>query len=301
MTMFGLLPPHSSDTRFRFDCAAYWATSLPVAVEPVKAIASTSMCEAQRFAGRVAEAGHDAEDAGRDPRLQREFGEPQCGQRRLLRGLEHERVAGGERRPDLPGRHDHREIPGHDGPDHADRLATDQRERVLRGRRDFAVDLVDGLGVPADAARGGGNVHLQRIADRLAHVQRLEQRQFRGGGLDEPCEFLQHPLARGRRLARPVAALECASRRRDRRVDVGGAACGNERELTAVDRAQAGESRAIARAHALAVDHGFAPRLQRARALVPIDAFVAALIHRLRRSSSRARRLPRCRSNPCRS
>jgi hypothetical protein len=31
MTMFGDLPPHSSQTRFMFDCAAYCIMSLPVA------------------------------------------------------------------------------------------------------------------------------------------------------------------------------------------------------------------------------------------------------------------------------
>src|SRR5215472_4434898 len=44
--MLGDLPPHSSDTRFRFDWPAYCMTCLPVAVEPVKAMQSTSMCSA---------------------------------------------------------------------------------------------------------------------------------------------------------------------------------------------------------------------------------------------------------------
>src|SRR5215469_10577064 len=44
--MLGDLPPHSSDTRLRFDCPAYCMICLPVAVEPVKAMQSTSMCSA---------------------------------------------------------------------------------------------------------------------------------------------------------------------------------------------------------------------------------------------------------------
>src|SRR6202035_2382513 len=36
----------SSDTRLRLDCAANCITALPVAVDPVKAMASTSMCDA---------------------------------------------------------------------------------------------------------------------------------------------------------------------------------------------------------------------------------------------------------------
>src|SRR4051812_29891221 len=42
-TMLGDLPPHSSDTFLRFDCAACVITVLPVAVEPVKVMQSTSM------------------------------------------------------------------------------------------------------------------------------------------------------------------------------------------------------------------------------------------------------------------
>ena len=41
--MLGDLPPHSSDTFLRFDCAAYCITILPVAVEPVNAMQSTSI------------------------------------------------------------------------------------------------------------------------------------------------------------------------------------------------------------------------------------------------------------------
>ena len=41
------------------------------------------------------------------------------GERRLLGGLQDHRVAGGQRRRDLPARHQQREVPRHDGGDHA--------------------------------------------------------------------------------------------------------------------------------------------------------------------------------------
>src|SRR5215470_6061610 len=44
--MLGDLPPHSSDTRLRLDCPANCMMARPVAVEPVKAMQSTSMCSA---------------------------------------------------------------------------------------------------------------------------------------------------------------------------------------------------------------------------------------------------------------
>jgi hypothetical protein len=46
ITMLGDLPPHSSPTFLRLDCAASCITTLPVAVEPVNAMQSTSMCAA---------------------------------------------------------------------------------------------------------------------------------------------------------------------------------------------------------------------------------------------------------------
>src|SRR6202034_2807354 len=44
--MFGDLTPHSNETHFRLDCAANCITALPVVVDPVNVIASTSICEA---------------------------------------------------------------------------------------------------------------------------------------------------------------------------------------------------------------------------------------------------------------
>jgi hypothetical protein len=44
--MFGDLPPHSSHTRFMFDCPEYCSISLPVRVEPVNPMQSTSMWSA---------------------------------------------------------------------------------------------------------------------------------------------------------------------------------------------------------------------------------------------------------------
>ncbi len=46
MTMFGDFPPHSTETRFMFDCPAYCMTMRPVAVDPVKVMQSTSICRA---------------------------------------------------------------------------------------------------------------------------------------------------------------------------------------------------------------------------------------------------------------
>ncbi len=75
---------------------------------------------------------HHRRLVGQDPRqLQR-------GQRRLLAGLEHHRVAAAERRGQLPGNHHQRIVPGRDRAHHAHRIAPDhagEARHVLARRR----------------------------------------------------------------------------------------------------------------------------------------------------------------------
>ena len=87
----------------------------------------------ERGAG-LAVAGEHVERPLGEARLERQLAEAQRGERRLLGRLEDDRAAGGERRGDLPDRHQQREVPGHDLGADADRLA--QRvDRACRGRR----------------------------------------------------------------------------------------------------------------------------------------------------------------------
>ena len=75
----------------------------------------------QRAAG-LAGAGDDVDHARRQVGLLADLGEQQRGQRRGLGRLEHDRVAGGQRRRDLPGQHEQREVPRDDLAGHAQRL-----------------------------------------------------------------------------------------------------------------------------------------------------------------------------------
>ena len=75
----------------------------------------------------------------------------QGGERRHLGRLEHDRVAGGDRREDLPAGHLQRVVPRRDGPDHPDRLPADQRgvvAGVLPGR--LALEVAGGAGEERD-------------------------------------------------------------------------------------------------------------------------------------------------------
>ena len=103
-TMWGDLPPHSSQTRLRFDSPEYVMKRLPVAVEPVKATQSTSGC---RPSARPATgpAPQHLERAGRDAGLLDHAASRIALRGRLLGGLEDDAVAGRQCRRDLPGRH----------------------------------------------------------------------------------------------------------------------------------------------------------------------------------------------------
>ena len=77
--------------------------------------------------GFLAGAGDDVDDAVGDPGRGGRLGEEQRGQRGQLGGLEHDRVARGDRREDLPGGHLEGVVPGRDGADDADGFPADVR------------------------------------------------------------------------------------------------------------------------------------------------------------------------------
>ena len=69
-------------------------------------------------AAGAAVARHDVDDARRHARLAAEVGEQERGERRVLGGLQHHRVARGQRRSDFPGGHQQRIVPGYDAGHH---------------------------------------------------------------------------------------------------------------------------------------------------------------------------------------
>ena len=125
----------------------------------------------ERVAGGLALAGDHVEHAGRED-VGGQLGQPQRGQRGELARLEDEGVAGGERGPELPGRHVERVVPRRDADAHAERVAAQHRGVVLEV-------LAGGLGLHG-AGRPGeepevvdGEVELElddrhRLADVVA-------------------------------------------------------------------------------------------------------------------------------------
>ena len=162
--------------------------------------------------------GDHVEDAGRQE-LGGDLGEQRRRSGRGVARLEHDGVARGDGRGELPDGHHHRVVPRRDLRAHADRLAAEHRRvpaHVLAGtlalevpgRRSVEADLVDHR---RDLLRAG-----QR--DRLAGVAHLELDQLVGAGLDGVGDAEQRERTLRRRRIAP--RLERRRRRLHGLVDV---------------------------------------------------------------------------------
>ena len=121
----------------------------------------------QRGAGRFAEAGDDIHHTIWNARLLHQLAKPQRAERSLLRRFEHDRATSGQRRPQLPSRHQERKIPRDNLPDHSDRLALGIGEE-LRARR---IRHTDRHRVSIDFGCPAG--HVAEEIDRQRHIGNL--------------------------------------------------------------------------------------------------------------------------------
>ena len=158
--MFGLLPPSSSVTRFSGSPALGGDLAADHGRAGERDLRDAGVVH-QGGAG-LAVAGEHVQRALRQPGLERELAEAQRGQRRLLGRLQDDRAAGRERRRDLPGRHQQREVPRDDLAADADGLAQRVAEDVAGGDRDrLALDLRRPARVVAQVVDGRGDVALR--------------------------------------------------------------------------------------------------------------------------------------------
>ena len=166
----------------------------------------------QRGAGRAgAVAVQDVEHPRRQAGLQRQPGHQRRGRRGVLGRLEHHRVAPGQRRSDLPRLEHQREVPRRDRGDHAGRLepgvgvvAAVHRQRLAGGEPGV-------VGEEPVVRRGARHVLATGVADRLAHVGGVGQRERVGVGLDQVGEPVQQRAALGEAHPRPRALVEGAA------------------------------------------------------------------------------------------
>ena len=224
-TMLAALPPSSRLRRLAVPATLRWI-SLPTSVEPVNAILSTPSCSTSAcpIAGPPAMTlttpGGRSHSAMISASVERR-------QRRRLGGLEHDGVAGRERRGDLPGRHQQREVPGDDLPGDA--------ERARRGAVARVLELVGPARVVEEVRGRERDVDVARLADRLAVVERLEHGELAGALLDRArdAEEVLRALAPGQVAPDGLVGL---ARGRDGGVDVGRPGLGDLGERRAPSR-----------------------------------------------------------------
>ncbi len=194
--MFGDLPPSSSVTRLSAR-PALAPISRPTTVEPVKAILSIPGLIDERRAG-ASVPGQHVQHARREPDLQRQLADAQRAERRLLGGLEHDRAAGGERRAELPRRHQQGKVPGDDLRAHADGLAAGVAVHVRRAHRQHAaLDLGRPASEVAQVPDRPGHVDVLGEPDRLAVVERLDLGDLLGALFDRVRQRVHQALAAG--------------------------------------------------------------------------------------------------------
>ena len=154
------------------------------------------------------------------PGLLEQPGQVDRAQRRVVGRLHHRRVAGGQRRGDLPAHLEERVVPRPDQRAHADRFVDDPAQRVRVVRVDQAPGLLVGqVGVVAEDP--GDVAHVPAaLAHRLAGVQRLEPGHLLEVAVDERRDPVEQRRSVPGRRARPVGRVEGAPSRGDRRLDL---------------------------------------------------------------------------------
>ncbi len=155
--------------------------SRPTSVDPVKQTLRTARVLDEAPTDDRPRPGDHLEDALGQPGLQRQLAEAQRRQRGQPRRLQHHRVAGRQRRGEAPAGDRHREVPGHDEPDHPERLL--EGDVHAAGDRDLSAQL---------ALRRAGV-----IVEDVADVARLPARV--GDGVPRVRHLERAPAPRGRR------------------------------------------------------------------------------------------------------
>ncbi len=153
-------------------------------------------------------AGDDVHHARGNARFDRQFSKTQRGERSLLGGLQHDRIAARQRRTQFPRRQQQREIPRNDQADHADRLAQGVGESVLERVDGLAMNLGRPARVVAQNVDHHRHVDVARFENRFAVVERFQLGKFVDVLLDQIGQTPdQTPALAGRHFAPWSAAI----------------------------------------------------------------------------------------------
>ena len=224
----------------------------------------------QRLTHGMAISRQDVKNPGRNTGFERQRGDTDGRQRGFLGGFEYHRVAGGQGRAEFPARHQQRKIPGHNSRHHADRLAGNQAQLIVRSGCNFVIYLIDRLSGPTNRVSRAGNVHGRRVTNRLAHIEGFQQRQLFTVLVEQIGKTLHHPLALGWRLTRPDTAVKHGTCVGDSLIGVGLITTGNLRQHAAIDRRYTLKRLAAGGALILAGNKRLPLNLQGGSALLPI-------------------------------
>ena len=140
---------------------------------------------------RVTNQGHpdfagprdDVDDSRRQVRLAADIGEEEGRQRRRGSRLQNDRVPSRERRRDLPGQHEEREVPGDDLAGHTQGPGDATRKRVL--------ELVRPARVVPEVGGGERHVDVAALLDRLAGIHRFEDGELAAALLEDPRDSVE--------------------------------------------------------------------------------------------------------------
>ena len=184
----------------------------------------------------LAHAGDYVQHPARQPGLHRELGHAEDRQAGVFRGFHDDRVAHGQGGADDPAHDLRRIVPGQDRSDDAERFAQGRcREARGRGQR-VAADLVGRAAVELQVACQGRHVR-PGLAQGLAGIASLEQRELLGVTQDQRAQLGEDPAAVGRHHVAPRALVESLARDRHGIVNVLGHPARDGREDASVGRA----------------------------------------------------------------
>ncbi len=219
-TMNGALPPSSRWTRLTLFAASAWIR-LPVSESPVSEMRSTSMCAAIAAPTTSPRPVTTLRTPAGNPGLRGQLGQPDRRDRRRAGRLEDDRVAGRERRADLPDRHPERVVPRRHLGHHPDRLAPDHR-RVAAAVlvRGLALQMADLAGEEAQVVRGEGEVRLTPELVGGPRLLGLDEGQFVGVLVAQVGQSVHRRDAVGQAHPRPAAVPEGRAGGRHGTVDV---------------------------------------------------------------------------------
>jgi len=193
-------------------------------------------------AGGGAESGQNIDHSLRESGFDDQLSDPQRAERRLLGRLHYHRVSRGQCRGELPGLHQHGEVPGDDLSHHADRFQARVTEIVAVDRNGLALNLIRPSGEITVAADGGGDVDGFGHAKRLSVVERLQARQLIGVLLDQVGQAIEQPSSFGCGRLPPSPSLERGAGRFDGPLHVNCVGFGDLTDLLAGGGIDGGES-----------------------------------------------------------